>query len=169
MINQKTFAKTILISLGFFFSIGLVWGQEIGLQLYSLRNQFKKDISGTLGKIKSWNIKEIEGGGSYGLPREEFKKLLRENNLEMVSVGADFDQLASNPQSAIEEAKAFGAKYIVCFWIPHQDDEFNVENLQKAEKIFNSAGKIITDNGLKLCKKNSDGYGSVEYIAQWRL
>ena len=38
-----------------------VSAQEIGLQLYSLRNQFKTDVPGTLAKIKTWNIKEIEG------------------------------------------------------------------------------------------------------------
>jgi len=151
MKNQTGCSKTLLIFLAVLFPFQLLFAQEIGLELFSMRNQFKQDIPGTLAKINGWNIREIEGGGSYGLPREEFKKLLFENNLKMVAVGADFDQLSSNPQAAIEEAKAFGAKYIVCFWIPHKGDSFNIQNIQKAENVFNSAGKIINNNGLSLC------------------
>lgn len=126
-------------------------GQEIGLQLYSLRNQFKTDVPGTLAKIKSWNIKLIEGGGSYGLPMEDYKKMLAQNNLQMISISADFKQLADNPQAVIEQAKAFGAKYIVCFWIPHNGTEFTIEETKKAVQVFSTAGKLISKNGLSFC------------------
>jgi sugar phosphate isomerase/epimerase len=151
MNNQTSYPKTLLIFIGLFFPFQLLFAQEIGLELYSMRNQFKQDIPGTLAIINGWNIKEIEGGGSYGLPREEYKKLLRQNNLKMVAVGADFDLLSTNPQAAIEEANAYGAKYIVCFWIPHKGDEFNINDIRKAEHVFDSAGKIISQNGLSLC------------------
>jgi sugar phosphate isomerase/epimerase len=124
---------------------------EIGLQLYSLRNQFKEEVPGTLGMIENWGIREIEGGGTYGLPIHEFKKLLKEHKLKMVSVGADYNQLKENPQAAIDNAKAFGAKYVVCFWIPHDGDAFTLENMQDAVKVFNSAGKKLAENGLSLC------------------
>ena len=121
------------------------------MQLYSLREQFKVDVPGTLAKIKAWNIKQIEGGGTYGLSMEEYKTLLKKNDLQIVSVGAGFDQLATNVQSAIDQAKAFGAKYIVCFWIPHKEDEFTVKNMDTAIQVFTSAGKKIKEHGLQLC------------------
>src|SRR5204862_7489642 len=93
----------------------------------------------------------IEGGGTYGLSLDEYKKLLEQNNLKMVSVGSDFDALAKNPQAAIDEAKAFGAKYIVCFWIPHNGNEFTIDDMKKAVDVFNTAGKLIHENGLSLC------------------
>ena len=122
---------------------------EIGLQLYSLRNEFKTDVPGTLDLVEKWEIREIEGGGTYGLPMDEFKNLLKENKLKMVSVGADYNQLKENPQSAIDNAKAFGAKYVVCFWIPHEDDDvFTIDHMKDAVNVFNSAVKnelIIRD------------------------
>lgn len=36
--------------------------QEIGLQLYSLRHEMKEDVSGTLKKIQSWGISNLEEG-----------------------------------------------------------------------------------------------------------
>ena len=124
---------------------------EIGLQLYSLRNEFKTDVPGTLDLVEKWRIREIEGGGTYGLSMEEFKKLLKENNLKMVSVGADYDQLKNDIQSVIENAKAFDAKYVVCFWIPHDEDVFTIDHIKDAVEVFTNAGKILAENGLSLC------------------
>ncbi len=124
---------------------------EIGLQLYSLRNEFKTEVPGNLKMISGWGIREIEGGGTYGLPIEDYKKLLSQNKLKMVSVGADFKQLKENPQAAVDEAKAFGAKYVVCFWIPHDGDAFTLDNMKEAVSVFNTAGKLLKENGLSLC------------------
>jgi len=147
----KLFQKPILIILAFLGFFQLAAAQEIGLQLYSLRNQFKTDVPGTLAKIKSWNIKEIEGGGTYGLPMEDYKKLLTQNGLKMISVGADFQKLADNPQAIIDEAKAFGAKYVMCAWVPHKGDDFTMDDIKKAAAVFNAAGKVLADAGLTFC------------------
>jgi sugar phosphate isomerase/epimerase len=123
---------------------------EIGLQLYTLRNQFKNDVAGTLDLIQRWGIHEIEGGGTYGLPMDEYRKMLKDRKLTMVSVGADYKQLKENPQAAVDQAKAFGAKYVICTWIPH-DGEFTMENAKEAVDVFNKAGKVLAANGLSLC------------------
>lgn len=125
--------------------------QEIGVQLYSFRNQIPKDIPGTLQKIREMGIVELEGGGSYGLPRLEFKSMIDKMGFKMVSIGADFEKLQNDLPGVIAEAKAFGAKYVVCFWIPHNGDEFNLDNAKKGIEVFNAAGKILKENDLSLC------------------
>ena len=35
------------------------WSQEIGLQLYSVRNEVKKDLKETLQKVRAMGIKEL--------------------------------------------------------------------------------------------------------------
>jgi sugar phosphate isomerase/epimerase len=151
MKQLTTTARLLITTLVMLTSANLLYAQEIGLQLYSLREQFKTDVPGTFSKIKSWGIREIEGGGTYGMPMDEYKKMLAKNNLKMVAVGADFNQLATNPQAAIDNAKAFGAQYVVCYWIPHTGDEFTAEDLKKAVQVFNTAGKAISESGLSLC------------------
>jgi sugar phosphate isomerase/epimerase len=151
MKTRLFFLRSLTLLTPFFMLFQLLHAQEIGLELYSLRNQLKTDVPGTLAKIKSWNIKEIEGGGTYGLPIDEFKKLLVQNNLKMISIAAEFDQLAKNPQTVIDEAKSFGAKYIVCFWIPHNGDQFTIDDIKKAIGVFSNAGKQIHEAGLSLC------------------
>jgi sugar phosphate isomerase/epimerase len=124
--------------------------QEIGLQLYSLRDQFKTDVPGTLKKINDWGITKIEGGDTYGLPLEEFKQLLTENNLSPVSIGVPFEELKDNPQVTVEKAKSYGVKYVMCAWIPHDGDNFGIEETKGAVDVFNRAGKLLKEAGVTL-------------------
>jgi sugar phosphate isomerase/epimerase len=143
--------KSLLLIIATIVSIAVSAQTEIGLQLYSLRNEFKTEVPGTLAKVKEWGIKEVEGGSTYGMPMADFQKLLKDNKLKVVSVGAEFNDLKNNPQAAVDNAKAFGAKYVVCFWIPHNNDEFTFENIKDATDVFNKAGKLLQENGLSLC------------------
>ncbi len=133
------------------FTFSFLSAQEIGLELYSLRNEFKTDVPGTLAKVKSWGIKEVEIHDTYGLSREEFKKLLDQNNLKVMSIAADFQKLSTNPQAIVEEAKFYGARYVVCFWIPHTGNEFGINETKQAVEVFSTAGKVLHASGLSLC------------------
>lgn len=123
---------------------------NVGIQLYSLRNQFKKDIPSTLEKIKEWGITVIEGGDSYGMEQSKFIELLEKNGLKTVSVGASFEEFKDKPEEIVEKAKAYGAKYAMCAWIPHDGDNFTLEDIENATKVFNNAGKILKENGITL-------------------
>lgn len=124
--------------------------QDIGLQFYSLRNQFEKDVPGTLELISSWGVQTIEGGESYGVPLEEFLDLLDEYHLDVVSVGAGYEELLNSPQDVIERAKSYGARYVMVPWIPHTENQFNFEDTEKAVELFNRSGKILSEEGLQL-------------------
>src|SRR2546423_12269526 len=56
----------------------------VGLQLYSLREQFKKDVPGTLDEVKSWGIRYAELAGTYKVPPEKFKNELRQRGIKAV-------------------------------------------------------------------------------------
>jgi sugar phosphate isomerase/epimerase len=124
---------------------------NVGIQLYSLRDQFAKDVPSTLELIKSLGIKVIEGGeNTYGMEESEFIDLLDKNGLKTVSVGASFEELRDNPEKSLQRAKAFGASYVMCAWISHKDDHFNIENAKEASKVFNTAGKFLKESGVTL-------------------
>lgn len=126
--------------------------QTVGVQLYSFRNQFAKDVPGTVSIIKGMGITEAEGGDSYGMKPGAFKQLLSDNGIRVVSVGADFKQLTENPQAIIDNAKLYGAAYVVCFWIPHDNKKgFTKADADKGIEVFNTAGKMLKENGLSLC------------------
>jgi sugar phosphate isomerase/epimerase len=142
--------KKLSLVIGFIVFACTIQAQEIGVQLYTFREQFKKDVKGTIEMIHKMGIKEIEGGGTYGMDKNEYKKLLDVNELKMVSVGADFGQLLKDPQAIIDEAKFFGATYVMCAWVPH-NGAFTIDDAKKAVEVFNTAGKLFKDNGLTFC------------------
>jgi len=148
---QSIFSRLIAVSVASFITSNILSAQEIGLQLYSLRNEFKTDVPGTLAKIKEWNITEIEGGGTYGLPVDEYKKMLQQNNLTMVSYGAGFEELDKDAQAVIDKAKAFGAKFVMCAWVPHKEGGFTMDEMNNAIRVFSAAGKLMAENGIKFC------------------
>ncbi|MFS4418744.1 sugar phosphate isomerase/epimerase family protein [Maribacter sp. 2307ULW6-5] len=125
--------------------------QEIGIQLYSLRNQFKEDVPETLDIIESWGLTKLEGGDTYGMSMPEFKKELVQRNMEVVSVGSGYDDLKNgNYDKIIENAMAFGAKYVMCPWITHEKNKFDLAKAKEATAVFNRAGKALKAAGLTL-------------------
>ena len=122
---------------------------EIGLQLYTFRKEIPKDVSGMFAKISSMGIRELEGGGTYGLSVDSFKALLKKNNLTIICIGAGFNELDSNAQAVVDRAKTFGAKYVTCTWIPHQK-EFTLNDAKRAVDVFNKAGRLLKENGIAL-------------------
>ena len=137
----------LLLSLSFW----QLRAQEIGLQLYSLRNEIPKDVAGSLALISKWGIKEIEGGGTYGMTQEEFNALCKKNNLKMVSIGAGFEELEKDPAAVAAKAKQFGAAYVMCAWIPHTGDDFTLADTEKAVAVFSKAGRVLKEQGISLC------------------
>ena len=123
---------------------------DLGLQFYSLRNQFKKDIPGTLDLISQWGIENIEGGETYGMDQDEFLALLKQKGLQVVCVGADYNDLNGSVDQIVEKAEAYGAKYVMIPWIPHDGDNFTFEDTEKAVSLFNKAGKELSKAGLNL-------------------
>lgn len=146
----------------------------VGLQLYSFRNQFEKDVPGTMAKVREMGFREVELAGTYGLSNADFKKLLDQNGLKAVSMGAGFEQLENDVPKIINDAKAFGVKYVMCAWIPHQGDTFTLNDANVAVEAFNTAGKLLAEHGLTFCyhihgyefQKMPDGNTYFDYLAK---
>ena len=123
--------------------------QEFGIQLYSLRNQFSEDVEGSLKQISDWGITYIEGGGTYGMSEDAFLALLDKYGLKTIAIGASYEELRDNPEALIPKAKAFGASYIMCAWIPHKG-KFGLKDTEKAIEVFNKAGALFKESGITM-------------------
>ncbi|MGM9507459.1 sugar phosphate isomerase/epimerase family protein [Larkinella sp. GY13] len=123
----------------------------VGLQLYSFREQFPKDVPGMLAKVRQMGFREVELAGTYGMEPAEFRKLVEKNGLKPISTGASYEDLSNNVPKVLAEAKALGVKYVMCAWIPHNGDVFTLEDAKKAADVFNTAGKLLKDHGILFC------------------
>src|SRR5689334_15179326 len=104
-----------------------LYNAEFGIAPYTFRKSFPNGVPETLDSIKAMGFTEIEGGGAR-MPAEEYKKLCDERGISIPSTGAPYESFVKEPVAVAERAKALGAKYIMCSWIPHDRGKFNLDN-----------------------------------------
>src|SRR6478735_9497894 len=85
--------------------------QQLGLQLYSLRNQFAKNVPGTLDEVRAMGFKNIETDGTYGVAPEKFKEELSSRGLTAVSAHFPYEKFRDDVEGVARDAKALGVKY----------------------------------------------------------
>ena len=122
-------------------------GGHVGLQLYSLRDQFKADVPRTLDQVRSFGIKYVELAGTYGVEPQAFKTELRTRGLQPISAHFSYDQFRDHLDDVIREAKLLELQYVGCAWIehPHPLDEKTVREIAP---VLNRAGKTLARNHL---------------------
>ena len=121
----------------------------IGLQLYSLRDQFKTDVPGTLDKVKNFGFRYAELAGTYGQTPEQFKSALEARGIKPIAGHFGYDRFQTDIEGIRIEAKALGLKYAGCAWIPH-DKPFDEKLCREAAAVFNKAGAELAKDGIRM-------------------
>ena len=122
--------------------------EPVGLQLYSLRAEFTRDVPSTLEKVRGYGIKEVELAGTYNLTPARFREMLDANKLKAVSGHFPFERYRDDAEGIARDAKTLGIQYSGCAWIPH-DGDFDEKECRTAMEVFNKAGEILARNGIK--------------------
>lgn len=128
--------------------IGRSFKGPVGLQLYSLRDQFKTNVAGTFDLVQSWGIRYVELAGTYGMSPEEFTGTLDKLGMKAIASHYPYEKYRDDVESIAKEAKALGLKYAGCAWIPHQGD-FNEKTCREAIDVFNKAGAALAKHGIR--------------------
>jgi sugar phosphate isomerase/epimerase len=128
--------------------IGPSFTGPIGLELYSLRAEFAKDLPATLDKVRSFGIKNVELAGTYNLSPGQFKEMLAARGLKPISSHFPYERFRDDAEGVAKDAKALGLQYAGCAWIPHTGD-FDEKTCRAAAAVFNRAGEALAKQGLK--------------------
>jgi sugar phosphate isomerase/epimerase len=135
--------------------------KAVGLQLYSLRDQFKKDVAQTLDQVRAFGITNVELAGTYGVAPEKFKEQLDARGIKAISGHFPYEQCRDDIESVAREAKVLGLQYAGCAWIPHQDP-FDEKTCRAAAAVFNRAGEALAKHGIKFFY-HTHGYEFLPY------
>lgn len=160
IINTSLAAATVLALPSLAFTMDK---KEIGLQLYTLRDELPKDVKSTLEKVAKAGYKTVETYGFsikdqfWGLTPIEFKKILDANNLKTPSghynLGSFlYDGNLEEVKAAIEAAQILKNEYLTVPWV----DEPYRNDFHKIAARLNEAGKMCAAAGLKLAYHNHD-------------
>lgn len=113
----------------------------VGLQLYSLRDDFKKDVRRSLDQVRKYGFHHVELAGTYGWLPRDFRAALLERGLDPVAGHFSYERWRDEPEFVVRDAKALGLKYAGCAWIPHEGD-FDELECRAAIAVFNRAGEL---------------------------
>ncbi|QJC50396.1 sugar phosphate isomerase/epimerase [Paenibacillus albicereus] len=133
---------------------------QVGLQLYTLRDQTEKDFLGTIRKVADMGYEYVEFAGYFNTSPEDLNQVLKETGITAVSahVGLNFndpDKMVSDLAEQIEYAKAIGLKYLVTPWAPLPENP-QMEDVDSLASTLEKAGRQVTEAGLVYGYHNHD-------------
>ncbi len=166
---KTNLSKSLLITALIVFTVGGLsqiasakGKKNVGLQLYSLRDDLKKDVKGTieaLGKIGYSYVEaaSYSNGKIYGMEPEAFKALLEKNGMKFISnhTGADYNGDQASWDAAmkwwdecIAAHKKAGCKYIVKPSMGKYAYS-GEEGVKKTCEYFNAVGEKCNKAGIR--------------------
>ncbi|MBL7973184.1 MAG: sugar phosphate isomerase/epimerase [Prolixibacteraceae bacterium] len=134
----------------------------VGLQLYSVRNEMKKDPVGTLKELAQMGYRHVEHANYvdrkfYGFTPKEFKKILDDLGLKMPSghtvMGKNhWDDAKKDFTDAwkytVEDAAYMGQKYVISPWMDKSMHK-TYDDLVHYLDVFNLCGDLCQKSGMK--------------------
>jgi sugar phosphate isomerase/epimerase len=118
----------------------------IGLQLWSLRNELRRDVPGTLATVRGMGFREVEGAGLWGQTPAGLKAALDAAGLKCQSAHMGYERLRDDLPGALAEVRAVGATWAVCPWIA---EKVTREDIMRAADVFNRAARAAHDAGMR--------------------
>ncbi|HEY3325307.1 MAG TPA: sugar phosphate isomerase/epimerase [Planctomycetota bacterium] len=93
----------------------------IGVQLYSVRDDCKKDLPGTLKAVAKMGYAAVEFAGYYDYKAADLRKILDDNGLKCCGTHTGLDTLlGENLPATIEFNKTIGNKFLIVPWIKEE-------------------------------------------------
>ncbi len=137
--------------------------KEIGLQIYSVRNELKEDLEGTLKQIAKIGYKWLEianydNGKFYDKSPSEFKKLIDDLGMEIISSHAGVEIKGTDRGNAEKLADAhaeLGLKYVIKPWLI-EERRVSADSYKKVAEELNKIGEVMKSRGLKFGYHNHD-------------
>ena len=135
--------------------------KEIGLQIYSVRDQLDKDLEGTLQLFAKIGYKWIEladykDGKFYGKSPAVFKKII--DDLGMVIIcshtGVEIKDVdLSNAEKLADAHAELGLKYVIKPWLV-EERRISADSYKKVADELNKIGEVMKERGLKFAYHN---------------
>jgi sugar phosphate isomerase/epimerase len=128
---------------------------SIGVQLYTVRAAMQADFEGTLRSLADMGYTEVEFAGLFGRDPAQVAVLLAELGLTAIGSHVTYDRFLANPDAAIEETLALGARFLVFPWLPDTERR-TIADWQEWVALLNRVGQASQARGLELAYHNHD-------------
>ena len=124
-----------------------------GVQLYTVRDELKRDFRGTLQRVVALGYREVEFAGYFDQSPQTVRALLEEFGLAAPSAHVDNRLFGPDGERLIEAARSVGHRYLVFPWVD-QAQWRDLDGWKRRAQDFNRAGELCRRAGLQFCYHN---------------
>jgi len=128
---------------------------KVGLQLYTVRDEMKKDVAGTLAHVAKTGYKELEFAGYFNHSPAELKKMIGDLGMTAPSTHVQLGATAADWEKTVADAKTLGATYVTVAWIDEKERQ-SLDDFKRFAHRFNEAGEAAKKAGLQFAYHNHD-------------
>lgn len=143
---------------------------EIGLQLYTLRDVINKDVKGTLEKVAALGYQKVEAygyndGKLFGMAAKEFAALAKSLKLKVTSghyllgksdsTKAMKGTLLNDWERAVADAKEVGQEYMILAYLI-ADERKSLDDYKRICETINKAAEVCKKNGIRMGYHNHE-------------
>lgn len=129
--------------------------KALGIQLYTLRDEMAKSVSGTLQHLAQIGYSEVEFAGYFDHDAKQIHGLMDEKGLTAPSSHVPLSLMQSEAEKTIEFAVAVGHLYLVVPWLPEEQRQ-SIDQYRRLAARLNSIGHKCKAAGLKFAYHNHD-------------
>ena len=129
------------------------YGKPIGLQLYTLRDQLEKDVTGTLKQVAAIGYRDVEIYSLYGKAPAEFSKILKDNGITASSGHYLLPNVKTNWEKQLDDATTLGLRYMVLA-ILDANDRQSFDDFKRLAELLNKTGEATKKAGIQFCYHN---------------
>jgi sugar phosphate isomerase/epimerase len=140
----------------------------VGLQLYSVRDQCKNDLPGTVAAVAKIGYRGVEFAGYHGRSAKELRKLLDDNGLVACGTHTPYESvLGDKLKATVEFNQTIGNKFLIVPWM----NETNSRQvwLDRA-KLFNELADQVKADGMWVgYHAHAHDFKQIEGVSAWDL
>jgi sugar phosphate isomerase/epimerase len=120
---------------------------RLGVQLYSYRHDLKRDLDGTLTKLRALGFRNVETYVGATETAAQLRAALDKAGLKAVAAHMPYDMVRTDPQGTVDYVKTLGAREIGIAWV-QTAEPFDETQARAAIAAFNTACPILRAAGL---------------------
>lgn len=128
--------------------------EKFAAQLYTLRDELKKDFPGVLRELKKMGWQAVQIDGLHGYSPQEIGEVLKETNLSVAGMHVGVDRLTGDLDAVLEEAYHFKTKDLFNHYL--SEDLQNVDGYKMVKKELLGVATKLTPLGYRIGYHNHD-------------
>ncbi|WP_127583272.1 sugar phosphate isomerase/epimerase family protein [Paenibacillus koleovorans] len=121
---------------------------NLGLQLYSIKEEAQRDLLGTLAKVAEIGYEGVEFAGYYGAEARDVRRVLEQEGLRAAGVHIPYHLIDEQLERQLEYAGIIGCEAILCPMVPKAISS-EERSFHEAAERFNRYGRKCRENGIR--------------------